>query len=97
MLKFGRWLDKIIMPSDRNVMQEESGNKLEHKNLRTEIHLMWNIECFVIPVIIGSTGIATKKLNKYLEAIQGKHSTHSLKKINSPTRDATRNNAGTTV
>jgi hypothetical protein len=41
---------------------------------------MWNIKCFVIPVIIGATGIVTKGLKKYLETIPGKYSIYSLQK-----------------
>jgi hypothetical protein len=39
---------------------------------------MWNMKCFVIPVIIGAAGIVTKGLNKYLETIPGTHSIDSL-------------------
>jgi hypothetical protein len=35
---------------------------------------------FVIPVIIGATGIVTRGLQKYLETIPGKHSIDSLQK-----------------
>jgi hypothetical protein len=35
---------------------------------------MWNIKCFVIPVIIGATGIVSKSLQKYLETMPGQHS-----------------------
>jgi hypothetical protein len=42
---------------------------------------MWNIICFVIPVIIGATGIVTKGLKNYLETILGKHSIDYLQKI----------------
>jgi hypothetical protein len=42
---------------------------------------MWNMKCFVIPVIIGATGIVTRGLKKYLETIPGKHSINSLQKI----------------
>jgi hypothetical protein len=35
---------------------------------------MWNMKCFVIPVIIGATGIVRKSLQKYLETIPGQHS-----------------------
>jgi hypothetical protein len=42
---------------------------------------MWNMKCFVIPVIIGATGIVTKELKKYLETILGKHSVDSVQKI----------------
>jgi hypothetical protein len=38
---------------------------------------MWNIKCLIIPVKIGATGIVTKDVKKYLEAIPGKHSIDS--------------------
>jgi hypothetical protein len=41
---------------------------------------MWNMKCFVIPVIIGATEIVTRGLKKYLETIPGKHSINSLQK-----------------
>jgi hypothetical protein len=41
---------------------------------------MWNMKCFVIPVIIGATGIVTRGQKKYLEKIVGKHSIDSLQK-----------------
>jgi hypothetical protein len=39
-----------------------------------------NMKCFVIPVIIGATGIVSKSLQKYLETIPGQHPIDSLKK-----------------
>jgi hypothetical protein len=42
---------------------------------------MRNLKCKIIPVIIGVTGVATKRSRKNLEAIQGKHSIDSLQKI----------------
>jgi hypothetical protein len=48
---------------------------------------MWNMKCFVIPVIIGATGILSKILQKYLETIPGQHSIGSLK--NCHTRNIT--------
>jgi hypothetical protein len=50
---------------------------------------MWNMKCFVIPVIIGATGIVTKGLKQYLETIPGKHSKDSLQKKNSCNRNIT--------
>jgi hypothetical protein len=38
------------------------------------------MKCFVIPVIIGATGIVSKSLQKYLEAIPGQYSIDSLQK-----------------
>jgi hypothetical protein len=64
----------VAIPSDRNVIQKESEKKLKYKNLSIEIQRMWNMKCFVIPVIIGATGIVTRELKKiwkqYQESIQ---------------------------
>jgi hypothetical protein len=38
------------------------------------------MKCFVIPVIIGATGIVSKSLQKYLETITGQRSIDSLQK-----------------
>jgi hypothetical protein len=58
----------------------ESEKKFKYKNLSVEIQRMWNMKCFVIPVIIGATGIVTKGLKKYLKTIPEKHSIDSLQK-----------------
>jgi hypothetical protein len=64
----------VAISSDRNVIQKESEKKLKYKNLSIQIQRMWNMKCFVIPVIIGTTGIVTKGLKKiwkqYQESIQ---------------------------
>jgi hypothetical protein len=52
----------VAIPSDRNVIQKESGKKLKYKNFSIEIQRMWNMKCFVIPVITGATGIVTRGL-----------------------------------
>jgi hypothetical protein len=70
----------VAIPSDRNLIQKESEEKLKYKHLSIEIQRMWNMKCFVIPVIIGATGIVTRGLKKYLETIPGKHSIDSLQK-----------------
>jgi hypothetical protein len=54
----------VAIPLDRNVIQKESKKKIKYKNLSIEIQRMWKIKCFVIPVIIGATGIVTKELKK---------------------------------
>jgi hypothetical protein len=70
----------VAIPSDRNIIQKESETKLKYKNLSIEIQRIWNMKCFVIPVITEAIGIATKGLKKYMETIPGKHSTDSLQK-----------------
>jgi hypothetical protein len=70
----------VAIPSDKNVIQKEAENKLKYKNLSIEIQRVWNMKCFVIPVIIGATGIVSKSLKKYLETIPGQHSIDFLLK-----------------
>jgi hypothetical protein len=41
---------------------------------------MWNMKCYLIPVITGATGIVSKGLQKYLETTSRKHSVDSPKK-----------------
>jgi len=41
---------------------------------------MWNLQCTIIPVIIGATLIVTKSLRKNLEDVPGKHSIDSQQK-----------------
>jgi hypothetical protein len=70
----------VAIPTDKNVIQKEAGKKLRYKNLSIEIQRMWNMKWFVIPVIIGATGIVSKSFQKYLETIPGQHSIDSLQK-----------------
>jgi hypothetical protein len=64
----------VAIPSDRNVIKKETKKKLKYKNLSIEIQRMWNMKCFVIPVIIGATGTVTRGLKniwkQYQEGIQ---------------------------
>jgi hypothetical protein len=60
----------VAIPSDKNVIQKEVEKKSKYKYLSIEIQRMWNMKCFVIPVIIGATGIVSKSLQKYLEQYQ---------------------------
>jgi hypothetical protein len=63
----------VAIPSDRNVTQKETENKII-QHLSIEIQRMWNVKCFVIPVITGATRIVNKGLKKvwkqYQESIQ---------------------------
>jgi hypothetical protein len=59
----------VAIPSDKNVIQKEAEKKLKYKNPSIEIQRTWNMKCFVIPIIIGATGILSKSSQKYLETI----------------------------
>jgi hypothetical protein len=61
-------------------VQKEAEKKLKYKSLGIEIQRMWNLKCTMLPVIIGATGIVSKSLRKYLEAIPGIHSIDSLQR-----------------
>jgi hypothetical protein len=50
----------VVIPSNRNVIQKETERKLKYKNISIAIQLMWNMKCFTIPVVTGSTGIIVK-------------------------------------
>jgi len=50
----------VAIPSDRNIIRKVAGNELKYNGLSTEIQGMWNMKCFVIPVIIGANEIITK-------------------------------------
>jgi hypothetical protein len=52
----------VAIPLDMNIIQKEAEQKLKYKNLSIEIQQMWNMKCFVIPVIIGATGLVSKNL-----------------------------------
>jgi hypothetical protein len=47
-------LINVAIPADRNVVQKEAEKKLKYKSLFIEIQRMWNLNCAIIPVIIGA-------------------------------------------
>ena len=59
-------------------MQKDAEKKLKYKSLCIEIRRMWNMKCTIVPVIIGATGIVTRRLRKNLEAVPGQHSIDSV-------------------
>jgi len=69
-----------LLPADSNVVQKEAEKTLKYKSLGIEIQRMSNLKCTIVPVIIGATGIVTKRLRKNLEDIPGKQTIDSLQK-----------------
>jgi len=70
----------VAIPADRNVVQKEAVKKLKYKSVCIEIQRMWKMRCTIVPVIIGATGIVTRRLRKNLLAVPGKRSIDSLQK-----------------
>jgi hypothetical protein len=62
----------VAIPADRNVVQKGAEKKLKYKSFCTDIQRMPNMNCMIIPVIIGATGIVTKGLKKSFESRTGK-------------------------
>jgi hypothetical protein len=60
----------VAILSDKNVIQKQAEKKLKYKNLSTEIQIMWNMKFFVVPVIIGATGIVSKSLQNICKQYQ---------------------------
>jgi hypothetical protein len=76
----------------------ESEYKLKYKNLSIEIQGMWNMKCFVIPVIIAATGIVTRRLKKKSGNDTRKaFNRFSTKKKNSCTRNITHYKESATI
>jgi hypothetical protein len=61
----------VAIPSDRNVIQKAVEKKLKCKNVNTKTQRMWNMRCFIIPVIIGATGIITERQKSICKQYQG--------------------------
>jgi len=70
----------VAIPADRNDVQKEVEKKLKYKSLGIEIQRMWNLQCTIVPVTTGATGMVMRSLRKHLEAIPGIHSIDSLQK-----------------
>ena len=63
----------VVIPTDRNVVQNEAEKKLKYNSLCAEIQRMWTMQCVSVPVICGATGTVTKGLKIRLEAKAEKH------------------------
>jgi hypothetical protein len=77
----------VEIPSDKNVIQKEAEKKLKYKNLSIEIQRIWNMKCFVIPVIIVATGIVSKIYKNIWKQYQDK--THRFPTKSCHTRNIT--------
>ena len=57
------------MPSDVNVTDKENEKISKYSGLRVELAKMWNNECTVIPVVVGSLGAVSHRFVDYLRMI----------------------------
>jgi hypothetical protein len=59
---------------------DDDNNNNNNNNNNTEVQLMLNLKCTIIPVTIGATLIVSRSLRKNLEDIPRKHSMDLLQK-----------------
>ena len=59
----------VSCPSDKNVTEKENEKIAKYSGLRVELAKMWNSECTVIPVVVGSLGAVSHKLGDNLRMI----------------------------
>ena len=61
----------IACPNDINVVAKEAEKVMKYQPLCAELRKMWEVECVVVPVIIGGLGAVSKKLGDYLAMLPG--------------------------
>ena len=55
--------------NNNNIADKEKEKIQKYQDIRREIARLWNIKTYVVPVVIGSLGMVTKNLAKYLGKI----------------------------
>ena len=61
----------ISCPCDTNVFKKENEKIAKYQGLRAELQKMWNMDCTVIPVVVGGLGAVTRQAAVYLSQIPG--------------------------
>jgi hypothetical protein len=67
-----RMLTDVAMPADRKVTQKKAEKKLKYNGFCIQVTRMWTMQCVIIPIVTGATGMVTRGLMINLEAIPGK-------------------------
>ena len=71
----------ISCPSDVNVNAKENEKISKYNCLREELAKMWQSECVVIPIVIGSLGGPSEKFVVYINTIPAEISVELCLKI----------------
>ena len=71
----------ISCPNDINVAQKEQEKISKYSGLRIELGRMWDCECMVIPIVVGSLGVVSLDFDKYRNMIPAKISSTMCIKI----------------
>ena len=61
----------ISCPNDINVVAKETEKVMKYQPLCAELRKMWEMECVVVPVIVGGLGVVSKNFNDHLAMLPG--------------------------
>ena len=59
----------ISCPNDINVSEKEQEKITKYSGLRLELGRMWDTECMVVLVVIGSVGVVSENFERYLKMV----------------------------
>ena len=71
----------VSCPNDINVSQKEQEKITKYSGLRLELGRMWDCDCMVIPIVIGSLGVVSEHFEKYKDMVPAELSTVMCSKI----------------
>ena len=71
----------VSCPNDINVSQKEQEKITKYSGLRIELGRMWDCDCMVIPIVIGSLGVVFEHFEKYKDMVPAELSTVMCTKI----------------
>ena len=65
----------VTVPNDFGLNRAERGKITKYQDLKNDLRRTWSLKDIdIIPVVVGATGLVTKNLKNYLEAIPGRPS-----------------------
>ena len=70
----------IAVPSDSNMKKKEYEKLEKYQGLKEELERTWKVKAKVVPVVIGTLGAVTPKLEEWLQQIPGTTSELSVQK-----------------
>ena len=56
----------IAVPGDVKVEEKENEKSEKYKDLCRELKKLWNVDCKIIPIVVGALGTLPKRLTSYI-------------------------------
>jgi len=80
MLMINKNSDRCVNTNGQKCHERGRTKAIKIQRLCAEMQRKWKLQCMIIPVIIGATGIVKRGLKKNCEGTLGKRSVASLQK-----------------